>query len=127
MAVVFEIPVVDVFADIKAFHFARAAVQKLGYRVCIDGLTTQSFVHINRDQLKADLVKLQWNADLESDLTTTHNQALVRAVEACGANRVILCRCDSKQAIEYGRALKLSLFQGRHLDGVINPTSTVNN
>jgi hypothetical protein len=127
VAVVFEIPVVDVFSDMSAFHFARAAVQKLGYRVCIDGLTTHSFMQINRDYLKADLVKLQWNADLESDLSTKHNQALVRAVDACGPNRVILCRCDSKQAIEYGKALKLSLFQGRHLDSVINPLATVSN
>lgn len=127
VAVVFEIPVVDVFADITAFHIAREAVQKLGYRVCIDGLTTQSFLQIDRENLKADLIKLQWNADVESDITAPHNQQLKAAVEACGPNRVILCRCDNKNAVDYGKAMRISLFQGRHLDGVINPKAEITN
>lgn len=127
VSVVFEVQVVDVFADVSAFNVARETAQKAGYRICIDGLTTESFLHIDRTRLKADLVKLQWNADLSSDLDAPENRELAEAVTRCGANRIILCRCDSKAAIEYGQALRISLFQGRHLDGLINPLSKVQN
>ena len=63
VSIVIEVPVVDVFADMTAFLLARSEVQKLGYRVCLDGLTTASFTSINREKLGADLVKVQWNAD----------------------------------------------------------------
>lgn len=127
VAIVFEVPVVDVFADMAAFNIARDQVQKLGYRICIDGLTTQSFLHVDRERLKADLMKLQWNADVTGDLSQPENKMLQKAVQACGASRVILCRCDGKPAVEYGQALGLSLFQGRYLDGLINPKSAITN
>lgn len=127
VGIIIEIPVVDVFADIIGFNVARDEVQKLGYRLCLDGLTTQSFVQIDRDRLKVDLLKIQWNADAQSDLKTPENQALAKAIAACGARRVILCRCDSRQAVEYGQALGLSLFQGRYIDALLDPAVAIEN
>lgn len=127
VSMVIEVPVVDVFADIDAFTLARDEVQKLGYRVCIDGLTTKSFINVDRERLKADLVKMQWNADMESDLNSPANKALVDAIRHCGNNRIILCRCDNKQAIEYGQALGISLFQGRYLDSLLDPNARIKN
>src|SRR5690606_35445367 len=59
-AIVIEIPIVDVFADIKGFLAAKNEVQSRGYRVCLDGLTTQTLMNIDRAQLGVDLTKLQW-------------------------------------------------------------------
>lgn len=127
VSIVIEIQVSDVFSDMEAFLVAKNAVQKMGYRVCLDGLTTTSFLQVNREGLGFDLAKLQWNADLQEDLDFPENRALAEAVQRCGPNRVILCRCDSKQAIDYGHAMGISLFQGRFLDKVINPNSKVEN
>jgi EAL domain-containing protein (putative c-di-GMP-specific phosphodiesterase class I) len=127
VSIVIEIQVSDVFADMEAFLVAKDAVQKMGYRVCLDGLTADSFLQVNREGLGFDLAKLQWNADAVSDIDSPENQALAAAVERCGANRVILCRCDTRQAIEYGHAMNISLFQGRFLDKVINPNAKVEN
>jgi EAL domain-containing protein (putative c-di-GMP-specific phosphodiesterase class I) len=127
VSIVLEVPVVDVFADMTAFQLACTEVQKLGYRICIDGLSAASFVSINREKLKSDLVKVQWNADLQSDLGTQANRDMAEAVRYAGTNRVILCRCDNRGAVEYGQALGISLFQGRYLDSVLNPTSKVEN
>lgn len=127
VSVVIEVPVVDVFADINAFNVARNEAQKLGYRVCLDGLNSKSFVNIDREKLKVDLLKIQWNADAQSDLKTPENQALAKAIQACGNKRIILCRCDTKQAVEYGQALGISLFQGRYLDSLLDPSATVEN
>lgn len=127
VSVVFEIPVVDVFSDMAAFLLARDEVQKLGYRICLDGLTTASFTSINREKLGLDLLKMQWNADGHADLQSDESKALIDAVQIAGTNRLILCRCDSKSAIEYGQGLGISLYQGRYLDGLLNPTSKVEN
>lgn len=127
VSIVIEIQIADVFSDMAAFMVAKEAVQKLGYRVCLDGLTSLSFTQISRESLGFDLAKLQWNADLESDLKTAENKQLAEAIKQCGPNRVILCRCDNRAAVDYGQALGISLFQGRFLDKIIDPTSKVEN
>lgn len=127
VAVVIEIPVLDVFADMHAFHLARREVQRLGYRICLDGVSTESFLMIDREKLGVDLVKMQWNADVEADLSSQENQDIAKAVSVFGSNRVILCRCDNKEAVQYGQALGMSLFQGRYIDSIVTPDAKVEN
>ncbi len=127
VSIVIEIQVADVYNDMSAFLIAKDTVQKLGYRVCLDGLTNLSITQIDRERLGFDLAKLQWNADMESDIKSKENKRVADAIAACGPNRIILCRCDNKQAVDYGQALGISLFQGRFLDKIINPTSRVEN
>jgi hypothetical protein len=74
-----------------------------------------------------DIVKVQWNADSHSDINSKENKELAEAVQNAGSNRVILCRCDNRSAVEFGHALGISLFQGRFIDSVLDPTSKVNN
>ncbi len=127
VSVVLEIQASDIFEDMYAFMSARDSVQKLGYRICLDGLNHKSFTMIDRDVLGVDLVKLQWNANIKSDIYNAENQNVADAVKRCGSNRIILTRCDNRQAVDYGQALGISLFQGRYLDELIDPTSqTVN-
>jgi EAL domain-containing protein (putative c-di-GMP-specific phosphodiesterase class I) len=127
VSIVIELQLADVFMDMEAFLYAKSAVQKQGYRICLDGLTTDSFLQVSREGLGFDLAKLQWNADAPSDLDSPENKALAEAVKRCGGNRVILNRCDTRQAVDYGHAMGISLFQGRFLDKVINPDSKVEN
>lgn len=127
VSIVIEVPIMDVFADIHAFHMARRDVQRRGYRVCLDGLSMESFLMIDREKLGVDLVKIQWNADIESDLDSKENKEIVKAVGSFGSNRVILCRCDNKEAVQYGQALGISLFQGRYIDSILTPNAKVEN
>ncbi len=127
VSIVIEIQLADVFNDMSAFLAAKDIVQKLGYRVCLDGVTEMSFSQINRKKLGFDLVKLQWNAAEASELSSEDNQELLAAVRECGVNRVILTRCDDVRAIEFGQALGISLFQGRYLDSLVNPRAAVEN
>lgn len=127
VSIVIELQIADVFADMSAFLLAKDTVQKLGYRVCLDGVSELSLPQIDRQRLGFDLVKLIWNSDSERDIKSAKNQKLVEAVRQCGNNRVILTRCDNKQAVEYGQALGITLFQGRYLDGLVNPKAVVKN
>lgn len=127
VSIVIEIQLADVFNDMAAFLAAKDAVQKLGYRVCLDGVTDLSLTQIDRKKLGFDLLKLQWNAAVASELRSALNKELAAAIKECGVNRVILTRCDDRSAIDYGQALGISLFQGRYLDSLTNPKSTIEN
>lgn len=127
VSIVVEFQIADVFADMSAFLLAKDTAQKLGYRVCLDGVSELSLPHIDRTRLGFDLIKLIWNSDGEQDINSPKNVKLSEAVRACGNNRVILTRCDNKQAVQYGQALGITLFQGRYLDSVVNPKSNVKN
>lgn len=127
VSIVIEVPVIDVFTDVHAFHVARRDTQKLGYRICLDGVSMESFLMIDRAKLGVDLVKIQWNADVELDLNSKENKEIIKAVSSFGSNRVILCRCDTKESIQYGQALGISLFQGRYIDSIISPDAKIEN
>jgi hypothetical protein len=126
-SIILEVHVADMFADMYAFKMSQELAQSFGYRICLDGLTNLSFIHVDRGSLGFDLAKLLWNADMEGDLGTEENQKLAAAIKRCGSNRMILCRCDTHHAIDYGKALGISLFQGRFPDRVINPDATIVN
>lgn len=125
VSIVIELQIADVFADMSAFLTAKDVVQKLGYRVCLDGVTDLSFPQIDRKRLGFDLIKLQWNA--ETEYKETRDKKLVDAIKECGNNRVIMTRCDNELAVKYGQKLGISLFQGRYLDSVVNPKSQLQN
>lgn len=127
VSVVLEIQASDVFEDMYAFISARDSVQKLGYRVCLDGLNHRSFPMVNRELLNVDLIKLQWNANIKSDIYNDENRIVSDVVQKCGANRIVLTRCDNRQAVDYGQALGISLFQGRYLDELIDPMAQTKN
>ncbi|MFN7038037.1 MAG: EAL domain-containing protein [Alphaproteobacteria bacterium] len=119
-SIIIEINVSDVFSNISAFITAKEYLQKSGYKVCLDGLNNLSFNQLDRESLGFDLVKLQWNCDTISSLGSNENLKLIKSIKKCGVNRIILCRCDNEDAIEYGKALGISLFQGWHVDKMVN-------
>jgi EAL domain-containing protein (putative c-di-GMP-specific phosphodiesterase class I) len=125
--VVVEVQIGDAFCDIAGFTAARNILERLGYKLCLDGVTGFSMMQIDREKLGVDLIKLQWNADLEGDANKVENRPLKRAIENAGSGRVILCRCDTRQAVSYGQAMGVNLFQGRYIDRIINPHQKVEN
>jgi hypothetical protein len=127
VSIIIELQAGDVFGDITAFHAARNLLERLDYKLCLDGINPLLLPHIDRAKLGFDLMKLQWNSDTEQDLTSENNAALIAAIRECGANRMILCRCDSRQAVAYGQALGIQLFQGRFIDRLLNPHQKTGN
>lgn len=127
VSVVIEIQIADVFANVDGFLRARDAIQKMGYRVCLDGLTHYSFTQVEREKLGFDLAKLQWHTDMETLLDDEEKARFRAMINRYGPNRLILCRCDDKTAVDFGRAFGIPLFQGRYLDYLLNPTAKVVN
>lgn len=127
VSIVIEIQIADVFADMHSFLIAKEAVQKMGYRVCLDGVSDETFALVSREKLGFDLMKVQWGPHFSKDLSSPKSRQMAKAIEECGASRLILCWCDTKDAIDFGQHFGISLFQGRHLDAILNPDAKVIN
>lgn len=124
---IIEIHVADVFEDLPRFLLARKTIQKLGYRVCLDGLDSIGFTQVDRRSLGFDLAKVQWHPELATMDGFEKKEMLSEAVKRCDPKRVILCRCDNEDAIEYGQSIGISLFQGRYIDNLLYPDAKVVN
>ena len=126
-SLILEISVADVFTDMNAYIAARNLAHNLGYRICLDGLARQGFTQLDRNQLDFDMIKLHWSADSRAALAQVNHKPMEDAVKRIGPARVVLCRCDSPAAIEYGQGLGITMFQGRHTDKMVDPVSQVIN
>ncbi|TAN56740.1 MAG: hypothetical protein EPN26_03400 [Rhodospirillales bacterium] len=115
--IVLELQKTDIFYDLSAFLFARDFVHERGYRICIDGLNHQAMRFIDRVKLGADLIKLIWSPDLPGILQNeAERKKLADLIVERSPGRIVMCRCDTIDAIQAGQSLGLTLFQGRYVD-----------
>lgn len=117
-SMVLELQKVDIFADLGAFLFVREFCQEKGYRICLDGLSYQNMSMIDRERLGVDYVKLMWNPQL-IDGGEDMRRALREVVKSAGEGRVILARCDNREAVDFGRSVGISMFQGHFVEHLI--------
>lgn len=115
---IIELQKEDIFSNLPSYLFAREMVQDKGYRVCMDGMTLDTLAMINFDRIGADLCKLVWHPDLVDGGEVVH-QTLRGVIEKIKPEKLILCRCDNREAIDFGRSLGLTLFQGRYVENLI--------
>jgi len=117
-SMVLELQKVDIFADLGAFLFAREFCQEKGYRICLDGMTYQNLLMIDRERLGVDYVKLMWNHEL-IDGGERMKDDLHDMVKDAGATKVIMARCDNREAVDFGRSTGIGMFQGHYVEHLI--------
>ena len=117
-SLIIELQKEDIFSDLDAYVSARDFAQNKGYKVCLDGLTLETFSIIDRERLGADLTKLVWNTSL-TDSSEELREKIRSIVKLGGGERTILCRCDNAESIEMGHSLGIEIFQGRHVETLI--------
>ena len=116
--IVLELQAVDAFADLGAFLFARDFAHERGYRICIDGANLESLPFIDRQRLAVDLVKVNWTPAMKTGLLP-NGVKIEQYVHRCGPGRLILARVDDQEAIDFGRQVGTTMFQGRHVEALI--------
>jgi len=117
-SMIIELQKVDIFADLGAYLFAREFVQDKGYRVCLDGLTHNTMAMVDRERLGADLVKLVWHSDMVDGGPDMHEKAR-SVVKRANPSKVILCRVDTREAIDFGHSVGIKMFQGHFVENLI--------
>jgi hypothetical protein len=113
--VVFEFQMADVFSDLGSYFYVRDMARERRFRICLDGVTDLSLPLVDAPRLGLDFLKVRWHADLpEANFEQWRRDLAWPALhDSC---EVILCRVDSKQAVDFGHSGGIELFQGRYLD-----------
>lgn len=117
--VVLELQQPDVFADLKAFAFARDFVKERGYRICLDGVTRESIAFVDPEKMGIDLVKLHWHDDLPREVGNGAGAEFREALARIGTEHIILHRCESEDAVQFGQSMGIPMFQGHHVDALL--------
>jgi hypothetical protein len=116
--VVVELQKLDVFSDLGTFFYVRDMLRDHGFRLCLDGLTDLSLPFCDRGKLGLDMMKVRWRADILKD-THGASSEFADLIRRTDPTRVILCRADSDGAIQFGRSLGITMFQGHQVDRLL--------
>lgn len=119
--IVIEMQMVDIYADIASFCFARDFLRDRGYRILLDGLNEMTLPLIDREKLAVDLIKLQWSPTMSEDRSNERHRRLRDCIEKIGKARMILCHVDSEDAVRFGHSIGIAMFQGRFVDSLVAP------
>lgn len=124
---VVELQLIDILSDYQAYVFARDFVREKGYRVCLDGVSSDLIPFVDRQRLGVDLIKLNASPVFDAGGDPERREDIAAQVERCGKGRVILARCDNEAMVRTGQQMGISMFQGRYLDGVLQQLSRTRN
>lgn len=102
--VVLDMQPADVLADPAAFAFARSFARARGYRLLLRGISSTLLPLLNLSRMELDFAQLRWSADLPG---------LPPALLQAGTAEWVLDRADEADALSWGQAQGISLFQGR--------------
>ena len=123
--VVVEMQVLDIFADMSTYGYARDTLQERGYRVVVDGLTPLALQFLDPGLLKSDFVKINWDSDYEGEVDPNRLTDMRAVIASTGKEGVILARVDTEDAIKWGLALGISRFQGFFIDDLMEKIAGV--
>lgn len=94
----------DALAEPETFLFARDFAHARGYRLMLRGMTPELLELVPPERIGLDLVALRYSA------------ALARRTDAlpfADPDAVVLTRADTPEALSWGRAQGIALYQGR--------------
>ncbi|MCP5366275.1 MAG: hypothetical protein H6907_00125 [Hyphomicrobiales bacterium] len=119
---VIEFQLIDVFADVGTFHYARDLLRDRGFRVLIDGLNPVALQFFDPGLLGADFVKFEWSRELggeaaEGGAAAAQDQ-VKQAIAGIGRDAAVLSRVESEAAMKFGLGLGIIQFQGFFVDRI---------
>ena len=123
--VVVEMQVLDIFADMNTYGYARDSLQERGYRVLVDGLSPLALQFFDPGLLQSDFVKIAWGPEFDGDTDSTRLAEMREVVASTGKDSVILARIDTEEAVKWGLAMGISRFQGFFIDDIMKKLAEV--
>ncbi len=118
--VVIELQIIDIFADMNTYGYARDMLQDLGFKVLVDGVSPLALQFFDPANLRPDFIKVGWGKEFEEESKDSARLNLFReTVQHAGRDSIILYRVDSEKAVKWGLALGISRFQGYFIDKLV--------
>lgn len=116
--IVLEIGVADLFENMRSFKDVVKNLRRKGYKICIDGLSVDTALHIDFDGLDCDFAKLFWSNDVKT-APPASMEKLSQKIRGMGDVRFIMARCDNADSVRYARQLGIHIAQGRLIDQLV--------
>ncbi len=115
-----EFQVIDIFADMNTYGYARDMLQDRGYRVIVDGVNPLAIQFFDPSTLKPDFIKIAWDKAFEDDADDAGRIKMFKeTVRQAGKDSIVLARVDSEKAVKFGLGLGVSRFQGYFIDKLV--------
>lgn len=116
--VIIEFRLLDIMAHAQNFVRAKNILKEKGYRVAIGGMDAFDFVFLNRRRQIADFEKIQWRDDYPQELIGDWKTQYMDASACAGRGRLILEGCKLAEAVNHGKQLGFSLFEGPYIESL---------
>ena len=116
--VVLELQLEDIFGDMRSYDLARAFARARGYRICIDNISVEKLIYVNRTNLDCDLMKIIWHPDFVNIIS--QDKHFMDYENKNERAKMIICRVDDETAVEVGNSLGINLYQGRYIQKMLN-------
>jgi hypothetical protein len=107
-----ELPVLDMIEDYPMFQQAVEKIRGYGCRVILDGMSMDVWSCLSHRFVTCDWVKILWDGERAENTTLPEDGHFPM-------NRIILCRCDTQAAIDWGVKQGIRIFQGWRLDQML--------
>ncbi|MCK5424015.1 MAG: EAL domain-containing protein [Emcibacter sp.] len=113
---ILEMRLFDVISDIQKYYEAREKLTSLGCRICLDAIDLESLAILDRELLAVDFLKINWKAHYKQLLDGPLKKKIMTAINDQGNMRIILCHCDSEDALKFGKTVGIHMYQGFLID-----------
>lgn len=111
----------DLFQDFAAGRSALVRLHDAGFVLAIDGLTLDLLPFINLDKLGLDIIKVQFHKD---QVAALRDPDCIAAIRRLDPTRIVLCRCDTPIALQVGKTLGITRYQGWLIDDQVGGSVT---
>lgn len=118
-----EVQVIDAFSNLDRLGEANRWLRDRGHSLVLDGVTPRALAMIDPARLEVGGLKLMWEPDLADPGATWDGPHPKALIETMGAERVVLSRVETDQALNWGLSAGLHAFQGFFVDRVIGATT----
>lgn len=113
---ILEMRLFDVISDIQNYNDAKEKLDLLGCRTTLDALDVQSLVVMDRELLAVDFLKINWKPDYQRLIGGPMENKIISAIKDQGNMRIILCHCDTEEALAFGKSVGIHMYQGFLID-----------
>lgn len=113
---ILEMGLFDVVSDIQRYYDARDKLTALGCRISLDAMDAQSLALLDRDLMAVDFLKINWKPHYKKLLGGPLEKKIISAIAAQGSMRIILCHCDTEDALKFGKTVGIHMYQGFLVD-----------
>ncbi len=103
----------DMLQDFSLTLSAIDVLKREGFRIVLDGITPDMAHYINLNKFAVDRIKINVSKDRANQML---DPAIRKGVEQLPLDKLVFFHCDNEHALQIGRELGVSHFQGWLID-----------